>query len=503
MVRQRLVAQAKAAEAKTAEKPATARRATRSARKAGDRTRTRTRTRAKTGNPYGSDTAEVTDTFISGMITNNMAITGDKRVYVASESEQWISVIPLPSLCLEYMFGQNGYPLSRMMHLFGVQHSGKSAMAVEIMRWHLEQNGIGAISETEGKDIPDLRNSLLVHKHFQDRVFFNQDPGTDLWQRRLSYWLKTYKRTADGAKADGVKAQGRKTVFNMIIDSLGAAATSEERDKIDSTGYAGRGHPVNALAISSFMKTLPEKLIDYPISLTFVNHMKPIQDAQGRPGISTYGGKSVKFHTTYELEMNRSKSIKQARSGGIDVSFRLRKNGLGEMDRRITASLLWCNRRNAAGELQQYSYWDWHGATIALLLAQRDAAASIRKEIDEIVDIRPATGRRAYSKVLGVPKDSPLRYDEFGELLYTRPELLTELRKVLGIHIRPTFEPGIDLRKQQQDFEKYKLNHRVCPVPRLVSEAADLAQSLHELTANTQLVNGKKMEIPDAEVADD
>lgn len=490
MARQRLVADAVAAETKKA-KPAVASRT----RAAGAPAARKAPRKAKTGNPYGSDTAAVTDSFVTAMIGINTTHTGEKQVYTAKESEQWVSVIPLPSLCLEYMLGQNGYPLSRMMHLFGVQHSGKSAMAVEILRWHLEQHGMGAISETEGKDIPDLRNSLLVHEKFQERVFFNQDPGTDLWQRRVSAWLKTYKEAADGRKADSVKGHGRKTVFNMIVDSIGAASTAEERDKIDAAGFAGRGHPVTALAISSYMKTLPEKLIGYPISLTFVNHMKPVQDAQGRQTPSTYGGKSVKFHTTYELEMSRVKSIKQARSGGIEVAFRLRKNGLGEMDRRITANLLWCNRRNSEGELQQFTYWDWHGASIALLVSLGTTCASVRQEISDIIDLRPATGRRMYSKVLGVPKDAPLRYDQFGELLYTRPELVSELRKVLGVHIRPTFEPGVDMRTQQREFMKYKLNHRVCPVQSLGAEAAELADSLHKLKEKTQMIHGKELEI--------
>lgn len=493
MARQRIIEHTKAAAAKAA---------TQKARTRGRPAAKPKRTSRAATNPYGSDTSEITDDFFSKMVAANVQMTGDPRVYTTDEAERWISVIPFPSLCLEYMFAQNGYPLSRMMHLFGIQHSGKSAMAVEIMRWHLEQGGMAAISETEGKDIPDLRNSLLGNPEFRKRVFFNQDPGTDLWQRRVTYWLKSYKKAADGAR-EGTPGLGRKTVFNMIVDSVGAAATEEERKKIGEAGFAGRGHPVTALAISSFMKTLPDQLIEYPINLTFVNHMKPGQDAAGRPTSSTYGGKSVKFHTTYELEMARIKSIKQARSGGIDVSFQLRKNGLGELGRKISAKLVWGNRRTTDNELQQFSYWDWHGATIDMLLKQGTDTASIRKEIAEVVDLRPVSGRRMYSKALGVPKDAPLRYEQLGELLHTRHEIIDELRKILGIHVRPTFEPGIDLRQQQDEFEKYRKNRRVCPVLKISGEATNLIDGLAELQDNTQHVDGRTSDLDPVETHDD
>jgi hypothetical protein len=67
------------------------------------------------------------DSLMDAMFNEAKKLFGDDRFYTGSESEQLVVGLPLPALCLRYLFQSTVFPLSRMTMITGQQGSCKSA----------------------------------------------------------------------------------------------------------------------------------------------------------------------------------------------------------------------------------------------------------------------------------------------------------------------------------------------------------------------------------------
>ena len=369
------------------------------------------------------------------------------EVSIGSEAGENLVGLPLPALCLRYLFQSSTFPLSRIVQVTGQEGSCKSAFLFEIMRWHMVYGGGAFFMENENKDSPELRQGIFEYNpNWEARCCTDKTYALEEWQEALTTFIKVCRDSQDAA--DG---PGRTVPICFGIDSIMATATREEIAAVVKAGSASRGYAVAANLIARYMRTLTSQIKQYPFTIVGTNHLKPSTDARGLPTNNIPGGKAVQFMETYEIEMSKAygrHDIDKLEYGGLRVTFKARKNSLGPSRKSMTAELLWWQAANADGVMKQQFAWDWNTATIELLFGFETMTGkkTVFKALREITGITCASksGRTAYSEKLGIPRDQPQLYRLVAAELEKRPDILDEVYKVIGITKRAPFQPGVD-----------------------------------------------------------
>lgn len=417
-------------------------------KKAATKSKTKRRGTKRASKRCDADDRDVLlDNFFAATVDAVAEATGRDDIVAADTAERVLICLPFPHLCWRYLFCSQGYPLGRLLHIFGPTGGCKSSLATEILRWHLLAGGLGVVIENENKDTPDLRRSLLQNPQFLSRIRIHPTDSMEEWQQAQTFWVNQFKQHADGTSK--VAGPGRTLPYCMIVDSVSGTATKSELTKVDAEGFAGRGqYGAGAGITSNYCKTLAKQLRQEPFSLLWVNHQK-VRQVDGMTKRTTPGGAAISFHASLELEVVRTKYLKLADRGGVTIQFTARKNCVGETGRRISANMLWQWFQDANGRSMQITFWDWYSATTELLIKLKaSGAAQLKKDIQAVCGIQPASRRRAYSSKLGIPKTAPISYHEFGKRLESNMEMVRALEPVLGIAPRTLYVPGMDYAEQ-------------------------------------------------------
>lgn len=407
------------------------------------------RSRSSQANPW---TGDQRDSNLNGMFE---AMRGEaqqklgQEVSIGTEAEANLVGLPLPALCLRYLFQSSAFPLSRITQITGEEGSAKSAFLYEVFRWHMVYGGGAVLAENENKDSPELRQSILQWRaDWMNRLVIKPTHSLEAWQDVFTHFIDIARNQQDSASGPG-----RTVPIIFAVDSLMATAPQAEIDQVRKEGHAARGYALAANLIARYMRTMPDRIKAYPFTVIGTNHLKPSTDMRGLPTANIPGGKAVKFMETFEIEMKRApggSDIDKLEYGGLRIKLTARKNSLGPSRKSITAELLWWYAEDAEGNMRQQTAWDWDTATVELLSSFENAKGkkTIYNRLRDITGIRivSKTQRTAYSDVLGIPKSDPQLYRVVGATLEQRPAILQQVYQVLGISNRRQFQPGVDYR---------------------------------------------------------
>jgi len=104
------------------------------------------------------------DPALDGMfasMVDKAAKTLGQDISIGTQASEMLVGLPLPALCLRYLFQSTTFPLSRITQITGEEGSAKSAFLYEVFRWHMVYGGGAVLAGNENKDSPELRHSLL------------------------------------------------------------------------------------------------------------------------------------------------------------------------------------------------------------------------------------------------------------------------------------------------------------------------------------------------------
>jgi hypothetical protein len=120
--------------------------------------------------------------------------------------------------------------------------------------------------------------------------------------------------------------------------------------------------------------------------------------------------------------------------------------------------------------------WNWHSASIDLLLEIQSKDRTRWKKIEEFLDLKAerSKGNMIWSKALGIPQDEKVAFNKAGAMLEDRPDILNRLHAILGIRDRYEFESGKDF--QQQMAEAKTMVARQPPVREINPEESILPE---------------------------
>jgi hypothetical protein len=94
--------------------------------------------------------------------------------------------------------------------------------------------------------------------------------------------------------------------------------------------------------------------------------------------------------------------------------------------------------------------WNWHTASIDLLLEIQTKDNSRWKKIEPYLDLHAerSKGNMIWSTALGISPDDKVPFRTAGEMLEQRPDILNHIHGLLGIRERFVFQPGKDFKAQ-------------------------------------------------------
>jgi len=393
------------------------------------------------------------ETFVDSMFANIREAAakelGRDDISVGDEAERLVVGLPLPSLSLRYLIQSNVMALGRVIQMYGLEGSAKTALLVELYRWHMIYGGGAVHNENENKDSPDMRSAVLQrNQKWLQRLQVVPCEVMEDWQDSFTYYGRFFR---EKFHADTL---ARTTPVCLGVDSLTGTAPKAEAEKTEEEGHSSLAIGRMARLISTYMRERVGKLRGYPMTIAATNHLKPGQDSMGRPVANVPGGKAVPFFATYMFEMRRDMNcdIDTEGEGGLRIRIKCTKNSLGPSRKSITANLVWWYAPDPAdGVLRQWMAWDWHTSTIECLFDRAKVRKSDFKKITDVVDLRTVSGKKLWSRTLGIPESSPATYREAGQALEQREDLLAALYPLLGIAQRKQFIPGKDYRDQLED----------------------------------------------------
>lgn len=371
---------------------------------------------------------------------------GHGGVMVGSEAKNLVSGIPVPAFGWEFLTRQSVFPLGIVIQLVATWGTGKSGCVAELIRWFSMAGGGGEYFENETKHSPEWFESFMGTDAYECLVTQRCD-SIDDWQRRLTEAIDDHKNRMEGTKDK--PGPGRNIPLLFAVDSVMGKLKEETQKKILEEGVGGRGHPVEALAITRYVQTMAGWLDGWPFSVVLVNHLKEKSDDKGNLLRSTAGGKHLNFQETFEIEMRGSgPKIDTVDFEGFHVEFEIMKNSLGGKNRRIRTRVLWWYEEDEHGELKQRSVFDWDWTTVRLLadmLHGKDSRytsthlRNLLKKIGFHIEITRAgdADNLAWSRNLGMKENTALPWHEVGAMIRQDEALLNRLRWALRIHTRP------------------------------------------------------------------
>lgn len=386
----------------------------------------------------------------------------DPTICVASEASIKVIGVPLPALSMEYVIQNTVWPLERVAQIVGREGTCKSFFTFEVCRWFRRLGGGGILFENETKYSPEAAMSILGY----DSEVLGYTPCENLedWQSKMQWFIQQTKHNMIGTKKE--KGPGKVYPVVYILDSLMGKLSAESMQNIETTGHVSRAHPLEALKITPFLKAIPSRIRRWPMALICTNHLKKGQASTGgQPERTKAGGVQLNFQETFELQLNRCKQfhISTAKYDGVHLEMKCYKNSLGNTGRKLFVDVHWWDEPDPkTGRMVQQTRWQWHAATTRLIL---NMPGSLGERLRTVVDLKKCPGDNVKSRALGATKN-PISFHEAGLRINKNKAMKNELRKLLGIKIRKTFESGVDYEKQL----------KLAKLPKLVSPDEEVSE---------------------------
>ncbi len=238
------------------------------------------------------------DGLMQGLLNAARSKFGADRVFGSrQELEQLAIGIPTPSLAFEYLIANDVFPLSSVMMLAGSWGSCKSALSYEFFRWFYELSGIAVHIDTENKFDAEFACDIMRVSRDATPIISNRASSVEQMQDILTHYLKEVQKMLIGNKEE--PGPGKTVPCCFCIDSLAAATSEENQEKISKEGHANRAHPINALKNTHYLAGIKKQFENWPFTLLVVNHLKEKIDDMGNTQQYTLGGQSFNFHESF------------------------------------------------------------------------------------------------------------------------------------------------------------------------------------------------------------
>lgn len=213
-----------------------------------------------------------------------------------------IETIPTGSLALDVALGAGGVPRGRIVEIYGPESSGKTTLAIHIMREAQKLGGMAAIIDAEHAFDPEYARRIGVN--IEELLISQPDTG----EQALEICETLVRSNA---------------LDVIVIDSVAALVPRAEIEGEMGDAMVG----VQARLMSQALRKLTGAISKSKTVVIFINQIRlKIGVMFGNPE-TTSGGQALKFYSSVRMDIRRKEQIKAGEETiGIHVAVKIVKN---------------------------------------------------------------------------------------------------------------------------------------------------------------------------------
>ncbi len=238
-----------------------------------------------------------------------------------------VGVISSGSLLIDNALGVGGYPLGRIIEIYGPESSGKTTLALTAIAESQKQGGRAAFVDAEHAIDPDYAKAL----------------GVDIDELILS-------QPDSGEQAlEIVEMLAQSGAFSIIVvDSVAALVPQAELDGTMTDNQVG----LQARLMSKAMRKIAGVLNTHNCTVIFLNQLREkVGVIYGNPETTT-GGKALKFYASVRIDIRRAEAIKDGSNIiGNTVNVKIVKNKVAPPFKNCQIEIIYGHGINKLAEI--------------------------------------------------------------------------------------------------------------------------------------------------------
>ena len=218
--------------------------------------------------------------------------------------------------------GNFGMPVGRIIGVSGLEASGKTTLAIMVMRSTQQMGGIARLIETEHAFDPSYAARLGLNL---DELLLSQPDYLEQGLDMIDEDCNQFKAARD----EYMKETGEEwdVPMTIILDSIAGAPAKAEFEAGSFVDNQARA--LHARQLSKFFRIIAGVISKEEICLICTNQLKTDTEVRFGNKDAEIGGRALKFHATLRLDMRRSGYIKETKDGdatGIITNVKTVKN---------------------------------------------------------------------------------------------------------------------------------------------------------------------------------
>jgi recombination protein RecA len=193
---------------------------------------------------------------------------------------------------IDYILGGKGFPVGRVSELYGEPSSGKTAVAMHILKQTIDRGGLAVMLDSEATFSFQMASKIGLDR--TKLAYIKPKTLEEIW-RMIEQIINHSK----------IKAPNQ--LVTIVVDSIASAPSLDETENDIAKAEMGLRARIN----SKGLRKITIDISDSNICLILINQIRSaIGQLYGDPDMIP-GGKAIEFHASLKLKISKGKVIRE------------------------------------------------------------------------------------------------------------------------------------------------------------------------------------------------